>query len=245
VDPAISAWAVPAASRADANRRTIGTAPRYRGESVGDGPRLLGYRRPVMATTRVLLLRHGQSTWNAAGRWQGQADPPLSDLGRAQASAAAAAIGAVDAVVTSDLYRAAETGALIAGPLGIGPVLVDERLRERHAGDWEGLTRAEIEAGWPGFLTDGRRPNGWEPIDDVAARAVAGLCAIHAELAGAEVLVVTHSGVIRAVEHAIGLDEHFHPNLGGTWVDIADGRVRMGERVMLIDHDAVAASMIE
>ncbi len=56
--------------------------------------------------SRLLLVRHGQSEWNAAGRWQGQADPPLTDLGRAQARAAARAIGGVDAVFASDLQRA-------------------------------------------------------------------------------------------------------------------------------------------
>jgi probable phosphoglycerate mutase len=198
-----------------------------------------------MSTTRVLLLRHGQSTWNAAGRWQGQADPPLSDLGRAQASAAAAAIGAVDAVVTSDLLRAAETGALIAGALGIGPVLADERLRERHAGEWTGLTRAEIEAGWPGFLAGDDRPNGWEPIDVVAARAMAALADLHAQMPGGDVLVVTHSGVIRSIEHTIGVPEHFHQNLCGSWIDIAATGWRARDQVTLIDHDAVAAAMIE
>ena len=50
--------------------------------------------------TRILLVRHGESTWNADGRWQGQADPPLSDLGRSQAAEAAAKVGTVDAIVT-------------------------------------------------------------------------------------------------------------------------------------------------
>ena len=59
--------------------------------------------------TRVLLVRHGQSEWNAVGRWQGQADPPLSDVGRQQARSAAKALGALEAVFASDLQRAAET----------------------------------------------------------------------------------------------------------------------------------------
>src|SRR3954465_8515375 len=97
-----------------------------------------------MVTTRVLMVRHGQSTWNALGRWQGQADPPLSDLGRDQARAAARALGAMDAVFAPDLHRATETAHIIATDLGIGPVLIDERLRERDAGEWSGLTRDEI-----------------------------------------------------------------------------------------------------
>src|SRR5687767_11323336 len=95
--------------------------------------------------TRVLLVRHGQSEWNATGRWQGQADPPLTDLGRRQARSAAAALGTVDAVFASDLQRASETALIIAGELGVGPVVVDPDLRERDAGEWSGLTRVEIE----------------------------------------------------------------------------------------------------
>src|SRR3546814_3323938 len=102
--------------------------------------------------TRVLLVRHGQSEWNATGRWQGQADPPLTDLGRAQAHHAARSLGVVDAIVASDLQRAADTALIISGELGVGPVVLDEGLRERDAGEWSGLTRAEIERDWPGYL---------------------------------------------------------------------------------------------
>src|SRR3546814_4832807 len=59
--------------------------------------------------TRVLLVRHGQSEWNATGRWQGQADPPLTDLGRAQAYHAARPLGADDAIVATDMQHAADT----------------------------------------------------------------------------------------------------------------------------------------
>src|SRR3954464_6700209 len=91
-------------------------------------------------TSRVLLVRHGQSEWNAVGRWQGQADPPLSDLGRAQARAAARSLGSLDAVYASDLQRATETALIIAEQIGIGPVILDPDLRERDAGQWSGLT---------------------------------------------------------------------------------------------------------
>src|SRR3546814_7398309 len=77
----------------------------------------------VMA--RVLLVRHGQSEWNATGRWQGQADPPLTDLGRAQAHHAARSLGVVDAIVASDLQRAADTALIISGALGVGPVVLE------------------------------------------------------------------------------------------------------------------------
>ena len=102
--------------------------------------------------TRVLLIRHGQSEWNAEGRWQGQADPPLTDLGRHQAVHAARNLGSVDAVVASDLQRASETALIIGEALGVGPVVLEPGLRERDAGEWSGLTRAEIERDWPGYL---------------------------------------------------------------------------------------------
>src|SRR4029078_7240591 len=85
---------------------------------------------------RVLLARHGQSEWNAVGRWQGQADPPLSDLGRKQALVAADRIGTVDVIVSSDLERAVQTAFIISEALGVGPVITNELLRERDAGEW-------------------------------------------------------------------------------------------------------------
>ena len=102
--------------------------------------------------TRALLIRHGQSEWNADGRWQGQADPPLTDLGRHQALHASRNLGVVDAIVASDLQRATETALIIAGELGVGPLVLEPGLRERDAGEWSGLTRAEIERDWPGYL---------------------------------------------------------------------------------------------
>src|SRR5918996_2805211 len=122
-------------------------------------------RSPSVEVTRVLLVRHGQSEWNADGRWQGQADPPLSDHGRLQAREAARAVGAVDAIWASDLQRAAETAAIIADGVGVGPVTVDPDLRERDAGEFSGRTREEIEERFPGYLADGRRPPGWESDD--------------------------------------------------------------------------------
>src|SRR5436309_8138951 len=102
-----------------------------------------------LMTSRVLLVRHGQSEWNAVGRWQGQADPPLTDLGRQQARAAAHSLGSLDAVFASDLQRATETAVIVAAQLGIGPVVLDPDLRERDAGEWSGLTRDEIHERYP------------------------------------------------------------------------------------------------
>jgi probable phosphoglycerate mutase len=186
--------------------------------------------------TRLLLVRHGESEWNAVGRWQGWADPPLSELGERQAAAASRAVGAVDAIVASDLQRASRTAEIIAGELGVGPVVVDGALRERDAGQWTGLTRVEIEAEWPGFLASGERPDGYEEDDALLARVLPALLAL--EAAGEAALVVTHGGVIGAVDRLLGETHRRTPNLGGRVVDLIDGRLKPGELLLLVDeHD--------
>jgi probable phosphoglycerate mutase len=184
----------------------------------------------------LLLVRHGESEWNAVGRWQGWADPPLSELGERQAAAASRAVGAVDAIVASDLQRASRTAEIIAAELGIGPVIVDAALRERDAGAWTGLTRREIEEGWPGFLARGERPDGYEGDDALLARVLPALVTL--EAAGEAVLVVTHGGVIGAVDRLLGETHPRTPNLGGRVVDVIDGQLKPGEVLLLVDeHD--------
>ena len=187
---------------------------------------------------RILLVRHGQSEWNASGRWQGQADPPLSELGEEQAVAAAKAVGIVDAIYASDLVRAHHTAELVAGQLG-ADVVVAPNLRERSAGEWEGRTRAEIEERWPGFLESGRRPAGYEPDDSVLERVLTALEAIAGAHDG-DVLVVTHGGVVRVVERHLGGEaEGLIPNLGGLWLEHDGTGLRLGDRVVLLDDSQV------
>jgi broad specificity phosphatase PhoE len=203
-------------------------------------------RRPAGAAdygagpmTTMLLVRHGQSEWNAVGRWQGQADPPLSDLGRRQALNAAPRIGSVDVIVSSDLQRALETAQIMSTSLGVGPVVVEPGLRERDAGAWSGLTAEQIDAGWPGFREDGRRPEGWESDADLLLRVGAALDRIDREYAGADILVVTHGGVVYALELLHGLEFVRLPNLAGRAL-IHDGEgVTLGERVLLVDDDDI------
>lgn len=191
--------------------------------------------RGLLVSTRVLLVRHGQSEWNASGRWQGQADPPLSDLGRTQAVEAARSLGSVDAIWASDLLRAADTALIIAEHLGVGPVVLDTDLRERDAGEWSGLTRDEIEERYPGFLRDGARPPGWEPDASLVERAAAALGRIAAEIPDGDVVVFTHGGLIYAIEGRLGASHERIANLEGRWVTV-DGegvRLRLGDRLLL------------
>lgn len=193
----------------------------------------------------MLLVRHAQSEWNAQGRWQGQADPPLSELGYAQARVAASRIGSVDVVVSSPLQRALETARLVADALGVGPVVIEPDLAERDAGEWSGLTRVEIEAGWPGYLADRRRPPGFEADEPVQRRALAALDRIEAEYRGAEVLVLTHGGIIYTVEDHQGEPFERIPNLGGRWLAHHGDRLELGERLVLVDEaDITVASDI-
>jgi broad specificity phosphatase PhoE len=173
--------------------------------------------------TRLLVVRHGESEWNVIGRWQGHADTSLSDGGRRQSLLAARSLGAFDGIWSSHLQRAAQTAAIISAELGIGPVMVDPRLGETNVGPWQGLTHAEIEAAWPGYLSEHRRPTGAEPLDEVAARASASLVEIAATTPGGEILVVTHAGVLRTLSSSLGEAPYRFPNLGGRWFDVHDG----------------------
>jgi probable phosphoglycerate mutase len=198
--------------------------------------------------TRILLVRHGQSTWNAEGRWQGRADPPLSDLGRrpAEVAAGAARDAGVTRIVASPLRRAHQTATIVAGAIGV-PLDPDARLQERDAGDWTGRTRAEIEDGWPGFLAGGRRPEGFETDDVLHHRAAAAIADVAAR-ASAPVLVVSHGGLIRVVERALGSEPHSVPNLGGLDIRVEpDGegsppRLVLQRRTLLADPDAVTVT---
>jgi broad specificity phosphatase PhoE len=173
---------------------------------------------------RVLLLRHGQSTWNAERRWQGRADPPLSPEGEAQARAAAAALTDTTwaAVFASHLQRARRTAELIADELELGEVRLVEDLVERDVGHWSGLTSDEIEEQWPGQLaswrsgTLGAIPGG---EGDITARVVPAVEELAREAAAHEAsfLVVTHGGVIGAVERATGVEPSRARNLCGRW----------------------------
>lgn len=189
------------------------------------------------STTTLLLTRHGQSTWNAEQRWQGQADPPLSDLGREQAAVASAAVGAVDLIAASPQLRALETATIISEAVGIGPVLAVDGLRERSAGAWSGLTRTDIEAQYPAWLDTGRRPHDFETDESLLERVLPALDEIAAAGPGGSILVVCHGGVIRAIETHLGIDEGRVPNLSGRVLTSSADGWEAGEQIRLIDAE--------
>lgn len=191
-------------------------------------------RRWARATTSLMFVRHGQSTWNIEHRWQGQADPPLSDHGREQAFHAATSIGAIDAIITSPQIRALETATIMAELIGVGPVQVVDELRERHAGLWSGLTTDEIEQRWPGWIDSERRPHGWEEDAAVLPRALGAIEAIVDEYAGGTLLVVSHGGVIVTLEDHLEVRDGRVPNLHGRVIVVADDGLGAGQRLELI-----------
>ncbi len=145
---------------------------------------------------RIVILRHGRTAWNAARRYQGQEDPPLDEVGQAQAIEAAALVAAMrpDLIVSSDLARARQTAEKLALLAGV-PLGQDARLRERHLGHWQGLTRDEVERRFPDEFADwlaGRdvTRRGGESRAEVADRALA----LVRELPEVEVTVLVSHG---------------------------------------------------
>jgi broad specificity phosphatase PhoE len=175
--------------------------------------------------TRLLLLRHAQSEWNALGRWQGMADPPLSPRGREQAATAGRLLvpWGISGAVSSDLQRARATAEAIAAELAlVAPIGIEPGLREYDLGAWSGLTRVEIEAGWPGEIEEWRHGRlvatpGGETRTAFVARISATVARIVADPPAETVVVVTHGGVISALGLALGEPPRRFTHLSGFW----------------------------
>jgi len=155
-----------------------------------------------VARRRLLIARHGETEWNAIGRLQGHTDVPLNDRGRNQASELAVTleVAGIACVITSDLSRARETGAIIAARLGLAPPRVIPELRERRFGVFEGLTRDECMTqfpdAWAAWHARTGVPEGGEPIADAIARMHVALDALMSE-GGEPALVISHGGLMR------------------------------------------------
>ena len=167
--------------------------------------------------TRLFVLRHGQTAWNAEARIQGQLDIPLDETGRwqaerlaerdAEAQAEAQADEPLAAIYSSDLQRAWSTAQPLALRTG-APLIADPRLRERGFGSFEGRTYAEIESTQP---EDARRwrqrepgfaPGGGERLLDFYPRCVDAVLALAARHPGQVIAVVAHGGVLDCLYRA-------------------------------------------
>ena len=150
--------------------------------------------------TTVLLWRHGRTEYNATLRIQGQIDIPLDDVGRWQAATAAPELlraWTPDVIVSSDLGRAHATAAFAAELCGL-PVRLDERLRERHFGEWEGMSGAEISARDPEAYAR------WRAGGDTAALGTEQRAAVGARMADAineHAAAAGPDGVVLLVSH--------------------------------------------
>ena len=168
--------------------------------------------------TDLLLVRHGETDWNAEGRLQGHTDRPLSDYGREQARRLAADLEAEDleAIYASDLARARETAEIVGERLGL-PVVLDPDLREKDWGNWEGLTSVERDrVEFAGESTEAHQERMLHALRRIAERHPAG-----------RVLVVTHGGSMRRVQtKVLGLALPVVENCGRWLCAWDDGALR-------------------
>lgn len=170
---------------------------------------------------RLVLLRHGETDYNAAGRMQGHLDSQLTETGWNQARFAVPALARFDPeqVVASDLRRATDTATVFAEATGV-PLRLDKRIRETNLGQWQGLTSAEVEAQWPGDMTRWRQDSHWAPPEgetrvEVATRAAEVVAELDEQFDNT-VLLCTHGGLITGLTaHLIGLPVEHWAQLGG------------------------------
>lgn len=179
-----------------------------------------------MTASRVILWRHGETAWNAQGRYQGQADVPLNERGLEQAAAAAVRIAGLrpDRIVSSDLGRAATTARELARCTGL-TVELEPRLQEINVGDWVGLTNDEVFAAHPEFAAalragrDAQRSASGETGAQAGARVAEALLDIaEGTPDGQMVVAVGHGFALRvATVFLLGLDYAHNLTLGGLW----------------------------
>jgi broad specificity phosphatase PhoE len=193
-----------------------------------------------MRARRLVLLRHGQTTYNAGDRMQGQIDTDLSELGRDQAVRAAEVLARRDpvAIISSDLRRAYDTAVTLAGRAGL-PVHIDQRLRETNLGQWQGLTHSEVDAQFPGARSRWRgdatlSPPGGENRVQVAERVYPLIGELLADAGGEfaqwghrPLVLVAHGGLIAALTaRLLDLPVNRWEVLGGlgnaSWVQLSN-----------------------
>lgn len=184
-------------------------------------------------TTRLCIVRHGETAWNAEHRVQGQLDVPLNAVGHAQASAAAKVLAQerFDVAYSSDLSRARQTAAPTVERLSL-ELRLDKDLRERHYGIFERLTYAEVKVRFPEDYArfEARDPEyafrSGESLKDFSARSIAVLSKIVAQHENQRILVFTHGGVLDKLYRfitglPISAERHFGiPNAGLNRIEV-------------------------
>jgi glucosyl-3-phosphoglycerate phosphatase len=192
---------------------------------------------------RYLFLRHAETEVSDRKEWHGTADPPLSVKGREHAMTAAERLHELNlkiaAIICSDFSRAVETATVFGKVFGC-VVFRDPLLRERHLGEWEGLTQAEIERKWPGLIEAWRAgsidgPPGGETDDEVTERVCRALCEHANGAQESAALVISHAGLLRGLLATNGLPDEEIPPLSGRWLTVkADtGQIRLGHGTSL------------
>jgi probable phosphoglycerate mutase len=186
--------------------------------------------------TEIILIRHGETAWNALGKYQGHTDIALNTTGLAQAQAAAGAVAQLHrtrpfaALIASDLQRAVQTAAALAAATGL-PVQTDARLRERNFGALEGLTREQMAAQHPADFARLLEPYhalpGGESQAQFFARVDAALHDLVQSYPGQPVLAVCHGGTL-AMAWRIA---------HGQWVDTPRAGPMLNASLNSIVHD--------
>ena len=187
-------------------------------------------------TTRLCVVRHGETAWNAEHRVQGQLDVPLNAVGQAQAQAAAKALARekFDAIYSSDLSRARQTAAPTAELFSM-QVVLEKDLRERHYGIFERLTYAEVKVRYPEDYArfEARDPDyafrTGESLKDFSVRSIAVISMIADRHKDRDILVFTHGGVLdKLYRHITGLPlsaprDFGIPNAGLNRIELTPG----------------------
>lgn len=192
-----------------------------------------------MPPQKILLIRHGETDWNAEERWQGFAPTELNALGHSQAAALAKYLAQrpIRAIYSSDLPRTWQTAVPLAQVLGLEPQ-PDERWREINLGIFQGLTHLEMEQQYPHEIA-ARKADLWgytypqgESRRELGNRARAAWDFVVANTDGEEVAIITHGGTIRTLLWVLfgEADEKLHApitNTSITTIEVVDGQYRL------------------
>ena len=195
-------------------------------------------------TVQIYLARHGQTVWNVEGRYQGRLDSPLTDTGHAQARSTAETMRGrgVERLLCSPLGRARATARVVENAIGVAAE-VDCDLAESDVGRWEGLTRAEVEAAFPGELARREadrlhyRPGGGESPADMLLRARA----VADRLDERTTLIVAHSAINRVLVATLAgwetqMQDIFQPHHVIYRIDRTGGSVRVAHLLDGVSH---------